>query len=260
MTEPPLHPSDVELFEVDQLRFIEGATLWVSPEERLAMDRIWDEAVQANPSLFDGPAVACTGLEWEAPGSMVLSWARATYRYRALRRVPGAPSVSSVFVAVAQPTDDGRLLVGRMSPSTATPGRLQLPGGSLESPPHEQPLDVVALRRHAARELVEETGVHTRPESLALWLVTRGEHGNVGFLFRSPSRPAQLLHQRFEALVSSETARGQEPELDQIALIRSETELATLGRPPVDYLAPVVHRYAQEGSTTTPDRAANRTD
>ncbi|GAA4625964.1 hypothetical protein GCM10023196_032240 [Actinoallomurus vinaceus] len=33
--------------------------------------------------------VACAGIEWERPHSLVLSWARVTYRHYALRRVPG---------------------------------------------------------------------------------------------------------------------------------------------------------------------------
>jgi 8-oxo-dGTP pyrophosphatase MutT (NUDIX family) len=107
-----------------------------------------------------------------------------------------------------------------------------------------EPLDVAALRRHAARELVEETGIEMRPDDLTLWLVTRGESGNVGVLFFAPCRPASLLHERFAALVSSEIALGRDPELDQIALIRSQAELAGLGGSQVDYLQPVVRRYA----------------
>ncbi|MEU6066939.1 NUDIX domain-containing protein [Streptomyces sp. NPDC047082] len=243
-------PSDwnvapTELFDVRAISFVEGKVPALSAGVRSAMDRVWDEALRADPSLFDGPAVACTGLR-EEPGSLVLFWARATYRYRGLRRVPGAPSVSSLFVALVQPTDDGRLLVGRMSTSTATPGRLQLPGGSMEPPPHGEPLDVPALRAHAARELAEETGLDTPPEDLALWLVTRGERGNVGFLFRAPARPAELLHRRFAALVAAETAQGGEPELDRIVLVGSEAELAGLGGPRVDYLGPVVRRFTDQ--------------
>ncbi|MFF3460182.1 NUDIX hydrolase [Streptomyces sp. NPDC002730] len=258
MTEHLLQPSGVDLLHVHRLRFAEGAPSSLSPEERQAMNRVWDEAVQANPSLFDGPAVACTRLHWEDPGSLVIFWARATYRYRALRRVPGAPSVSSMFVCVVQPTDDGRLLVGRMSSSTAAPGRWQLPGGSIEPPPQGELLDLAALRSHAARELVEETGVDTPPEDLNLWLVTRGEHGNVGFLFQAPVRPAQLLHQRFAAQTASERTLGREPELDQIALVRSPAELAGLGNSHVDYLDPVVHRYAE--TVVTDQRLTTSTD
>ncbi|WP_329453482.1 NUDIX hydrolase (plasmid) [Streptomyces sp. NBC_01724] len=244
MTKPLLHVSAAELFEVQGLRFVESALPELSVEHRLAMNRVWDETVEDNPSAFDGPAVACTGLDWEEPGTLVLSWARATYRYRGLRRVSGAPSVSSVFVCVVQPTDDGSLVVGHMSSSTATPDRLQLPGGVLEPPLHGEPLDAAVLRSNAARELVEETGIDTPPQDLELWLVTRGASGSVGFVFLAPGCRTELVHGRFDALVSSEKALGREPELDQIMLVRSPAELANLGGTAVDYLEPVLRRYA----------------
>ncbi|MER6951631.1 NUDIX hydrolase [Nonomuraea sp. NPDC000554] len=246
MPEPLLPPSGVELMDVHRLRLVEAAAPAMSPEDRLAMDRVWEKAVRANPSLFDGPVAACAGLDREGPHSLVLFWARTTYRRYALRRVPGATSwLPSLFVSVVQPTADGRLLVGRMSPSTATPGRWQLPGGSVEPPDDREPLDEAALRRHAARELVEETGIDTPPDDLTLWLVARGKRGSVGVLFLAPGRPASLIHERFAALVSSETALGRDPELEQIALVRSQAELAGLVGPQVDYLEPVVHRYAE---------------
>lgn len=205
---------------------------------------MWDKAVQANPSLFDGPVVACAGLEWEGPHTLVLSWARVTYRHYALRRVPGATSwLPSLFVNVVQPTGDGCLLAARMSSSTAAPGRWQLPGGSVEPPEEHEVLDEAALRRHAARELAEETGVGTGPEDLTLWAVTRGEHQSIGLTFLAPRRPASELRERFAALVVAEQALGREAELDQIALVRSPAELADLDGPHVDYLELIVRRY-----------------
>ncbi|MFE3325462.1 NUDIX hydrolase [Streptomyces sp. NPDC059176] len=246
MTQPRQRASGVELFEARRILFTEGRPPRLSIEHRRAMDRAWSEAVEANPNLFDGPVVACTGLEGEGSDTLVLSWARASYRYRALRVVPGAPPVASVFVGVVQPSDDGRLLVGRMSSSTVVPGRIQLPGGSMEPPGQGEPLDVAGLRRHAARELVEETGVDTPAEDLALWCVTRGEYGNVGFLFRAPSRPPAELHERFSALVSAETAHGHQPEFDRILLVRSAAELVGVPGPRMDYLETVVRRHAEE--------------
>lgn len=210
------------------------------------MDRVWAEAVQANPTFFDGPVTACAGVEWEEPRSLVVAWVRTSFRFYALRRVPGATSwLPALFVSVLQPTDDGRLLVGRMSASTSHPGRWLLPGGSMEPPPGEhQPLDTAALRRHAARELIEETGIDTSPDELTLWVAARGEFGNVGVLFLAPPRPAALVHERFAALAAAETALGRDPELDRIVLLGSPAELADLDGPHVDYLEPVVRRYA----------------
>jgi 8-oxo-dGTP pyrophosphatase MutT (NUDIX family) len=246
VTEPLPRSSDVALLDVHRLRFVEAATPRLSPDDRSAMDRVWEEAVRANPSLFDGPVAACAGVEREGPHSLVVSWARTTYRHYAMRRVPGAVSwLPSLFVAVVQPTDDGRLLVARMSSSTAAPGRWQLPGGSVEPPDDQEPLDLGTLRRHAARELVEETGLDMPPGELTLWRVTRGRNGNIGALFTAPRKPASFLYERFEALVRSETAHGVQPELDRIALIRSPGDLAGLDGPHVDYLEPVVRLFTR---------------
>ena len=139
----------VDLFEVSQLRFVETAGPDLSPAMRSIIDSAWDEAVLANPALFDGPVVLRTKLDQAASGHLVVSWARATYRYRVLRQLQDAPALSSVFVCILQPTQDGRLLIGRMSNSTSFPGQLQFPGGNMEPPPAGQPLTLDDLRRHA---------------------------------------------------------------------------------------------------------------
>jgi 8-oxo-dGTP pyrophosphatase MutT (NUDIX family) len=91
---------------------------------------------------------------------------RATYRYRAVRQIPGATALSSVFVCVLQPASDGRLLVGQRSASTSSPGLIQLPGGNLEPSPPGEELTLDTLRRHASTELAEETGVVADPDDL----------------------------------------------------------------------------------------------
>lgn len=239
-------PAGVDLFDVHRLRLTEAEPPRLSPDDEAARDRVWDKAVQANPSLFDGPVVACAGLQWDGPHSLVLSWARVTYRHYALRRVPGNTAwLPSLFVNVVQPTDRGHVLVGRMSSSTAAPGRWQLPGGSAEPPAEHEPLDEAALRRHAARELVEETGVDLPPEELSQWAITRGEHRSIGLAFLAPPRPAAMLRERFKVATTAEQALGRDPELDRIALVSSPAELADLEGPHADYLEPVIRRFTK---------------
>ncbi|MEU9900748.1 NUDIX hydrolase [Streptomyces phaeochromogenes] len=247
MTQPLLHPS-VDVLEAHELRFVEAPPPQLSREHQQAQDRIWDEKARANPGLFDGPVVACAGLDRAGPHELVLHWTRVTYRHYALRWVPDADPLPSLFVDVLQPTDGGALLAGRMSPSTAAAGRWQLPGGSVEYPDGNDPLDTAGLRRNAARELAEEIGIDTDPDTLALWAITRGTIGNIGVHFLALPLPASLLRERFAAVVSSTTEAGSEPELDQIALVQSPADLDNLHGPHVDYLGPVVHRYAQTRS------------
>lgn len=204
---------------------------------------MWDKAVQANPALFDGPVVACAGLEQAGPAKLRLSWVPVTYRHYALRRVPGATALPSLFVNVLQPVEDGRVLVARMSPSTAAPGRWQLPGGSVEPPHAGGVLNESGLAEQAARELVEEAGIGTAAEELRLWGVTRGENGSVGLTYLAPPLSEAAVRGAFDATVAAERAQGRDPELDEIAFMRSPGELAGLAGPHADYLEPIVRRY-----------------
>ncbi|MER8062765.1 MULTISPECIES: NUDIX hydrolase [unclassified Streptomyces] len=168
---------------------------------------------------------------------------RVTYRHYALRRVPGASALPSLFVNVVQPTTEGRVLAARMSPSTAAPGRWQLPGGSVEPPPIGEALDEAGLAGQAARELAEELGLTTPASALKLWAVTRGENGSVGVTYHAPALTETAVRAAFAAVTADERAQGREPELDDIALIRSPQELLGLPGPHADYLEPIIRRY-----------------
>jgi 8-oxo-dGTP pyrophosphatase MutT (NUDIX family) len=229
-----------ELLVAEGLRLVEVAPPVLPAVARTAMDREWDKAVLANPALFDGPVAVCAGLSRETPDTLLVSWSRVTYRYFALRRVPGATVQRSLFVSVVQPAEDGRVLVGRMSSATAAPGRWQFPGGSVEPPAGHEPLDEHALRRHAALELAEETGVDLPAAELTRCLVTHGDDGQVGVHYLAPPLPADLLRERFRALVGADEALGRVPEFDRIALVGSPAELPDLAGPHVAYLEPVV--------------------
>lgn len=238
-----LPPVGIDLFDVERLLLTEAAEPPLPPQDAEARDRVWDMAVRANPALFDGPVAACGGLERIGPRVLRLSWVRVTYRHYALRRVPGATALPSLFVNVVQPTDDGRVLAVRMSSSTDAPGRWQLPGGSVEPPRDGAVLDESALAGQAARELAEELGGCVAAENLKLWVVTRGENGSIGLTHLAPALPEAALRADFTAAAAAERAQGREPELDDIALVRSADELAGLTGPHADYLEPIVRRF-----------------
>ncbi|MFG3590887.1 NUDIX domain-containing protein [Streptomyces sp. NPDC047990] len=143
---------------------------------------------------------------------------------------------------VVQPTDDGRVLVARMSPAS---GRWQLPGGSLEPPRSGAVLDESALAGQATRELAEElcTGASPPPEPEAVGGHPRQERQCRPDVPR-PSPPEATLRAGFTAAAAAERAQGRDPELDGIALVHSLDELAALAGPDADYLDPIVRRLS----------------
>lgn len=215
------------------------------------MDKIWDEAVLRNPALFDGPVAVCAGLTEDGNGRVVLEWARTTYRNFALRMVEGARSwLPSLFVAVAQPTDDGRLLVGRMGGSTAAPGRWQLPGGSVDPPLTGAELTPQSLRGHAALELGEEVGAPGGPLELSVWTAVRCPNGNIGVLFRAPGHPWETLRAGFEELRRSERTADRESEFVEVDVIAGPQDLK-VRQPVADYLPAAVDLFFTRSGVLT---------
>ncbi|MEU5757254.1 NUDIX domain-containing protein [Streptomyces sp. NPDC047829] len=245
MSETP--PADiVHFFAARTLRLAETAEPPLPRAHQQARDRIWNDKTHGNPGLFDGPVVACAAIEETDDQTLLLHWVRVTYRHYALRWVPGATALPSLFVTVLQPTLEGTLLTGRMAPSTAAPGRWQLPGGSVDVPPPDEHLDETALRRNAQRELAEEVGIDVSADALRLWAVTRGEHGNIGIHYLAPPQASSDLNDSYSAVARAAHAQGMHPEFDKIQYMSSENDLKSLPAPHVDYLASVMRRFTRE--------------
>jgi len=126
---------------------------------------------------------------------------------------------------------------------------IQFPGGNLEPPPLGQEITTSALRRHAAAELAEETGINAAPDDLALWAVARTSNGNVGFFFLAPSLPVEFILQRHGSVVLAERLMGREPEFAEVALVTDAAGLALLDGRPANYLLPLFERFRATGQS-----------
>ncbi|WP_051804602.1 NUDIX hydrolase [Streptomyces griseus] len=213
--------------------------------ERAEVDRLWQETRAGNPAAFDGPVATALGVDRPRPGSLVVRWAPTTYRMRALRRLwPSDRVPGSLYVTALVPTGSG-VLIGRGSPGTARPGHWTLPGGTVEPPPPGEGLDIAGLRRHAVRELSEETGMRVPAGDLRLWALTRSRRfGSLGFHFACPAVSESLVRRRHANLTGTRAAPATEPppELDALAFVASPGEATDLG-PTADYLPQLLGRH-----------------
>ncbi|MFJ1757262.1 hypothetical protein [Kitasatospora sp. NPDC088134] len=113
--------SAVDFFSDPRPAFREADPPALTPEEEQAVERFWLEALERQPAFFDGPAVACLGIERELPDRLTVVWVRSSYRYRVLRKVAGASwRPASLFATVLQPVCGGGLVVGRGLPGLDT--------------------------------------------------------------------------------------------------------------------------------------------
>ena len=130
---------------------------------RTRINRLFARRKAATPSLYDGETVLSN--RWRiAGGRLEIDCQRI--RYAGLlhwlstgrRQVVGLQGGTVHFFAVAVViASDGRVLLGRMGPSTANAGKVYMPSGSME-------LEDFAgargdLEANMAREVMEETGI-----------------------------------------------------------------------------------------------------
>jgi 8-oxo-dGTP pyrophosphatase MutT (NUDIX family) len=139
-----------------RLRVLEGAHPWFSANGP-AIARHWEREVAANPNLFDGRMVFqhelgfsdghIEGRSHIVPYSAFLHW-RAVGRNDGGHHLFGMPMIFS---------SDGALILIRMAETTANPGRVYAPAGSLDD--HDIADGFCDLDGNMRREALEETGL-----------------------------------------------------------------------------------------------------
>jgi len=215
------NPAPVKLSHVQRLRFRQ-ADRSLDSAECVRLDDWWRTYQAAHPHFHNGPVIACRRVVHEAEGSLVVEWYRTDYAHFLVREAPelGIAPAHTIFSAVALTTREGGLLVGRMAEDTASPNRLQFPGGGVVMPEGESLTPEVCL--HAAlEELEEEVGLQLPEEQIVLWrLKTGGASGDLGLFYRIVEPVDEVVVTRaFEALQEREQRAGIASELSEIVFL-----------------------------------------
>jgi 8-oxo-dGTP pyrophosphatase MutT (NUDIX family) len=148
----------------------------------------------------------------------------------------------AIFCSVALLATSGDLLVGRMAEETASPGRLQLPGGNV-TVGRTGLLSAESCAEEACREFQEEIGIALLPDELSLWRVKAGgQFDDVGVIFKcEPGRSEREIREAFDLHVQTVRRAGMSSEFEELLFVGTDFFAGGISHEWVDYL-PVVAR------------------
>lgn len=210
-------PPEGEIFEVSsfRLRVVEEPHAWVL-ENAAAIRHNWDREVAANPHLFNGEMVLQRALSFASghiegrahmvPFASFLHWRRSG-------RGAGAHHLFAMPMIISA---DGAVMAIRMAETTANPGRVYSPAGSLDG--HDVKAGLCDLGGNMRRETGEETGLDLgEMDADPVWRAVHMINSVAVFrLFRS-ALPAAELQVRVAGHVAADAA----PEISEMIAIRS---------------------------------------
>lgn len=189
------------------------------------IDAHWADLRRDKPALFDGRVLVAHSLSIDPTdgGTLRARGFETTYKPFICWRdfgFPGAP-VANLFAMAALRSADGAFILGEMSASTASAGKLYFPAGTPE-PSDADAAGIVDLQANALRELKEETGFGLADVALedGWTIVFDGARVACMKALRSPLGTDALL-QRFAAFRATE----KDPELDALVPVHSPDDL-----------------------------------
>jgi 8-oxo-dGTP pyrophosphatase MutT (NUDIX family) len=207
---------------------VRGRTL-LPPDVKREADRYWEDLRVAGHRFERGPVLRAMSLTTSDGAALVTAeWTDYAHLMASrAHRLPPEWDCQPVFGAALVETIDGRLVVGRMNPATASPGRWQLPGGGAE--PADADDGRLCVRRLVGREVQEELGVGithpavARVEAVGAMLLASGA-GGLALRVRL-HWPFERLRTWFLEWSEAQRARGEVPEFTEIRGIPEDGEL-----------------------------------
>ncbi len=208
----------------------------------------WSGWVADRPHLYNGALLGVQSCDARADGGVEIVWFVTSYAHY-LQRATSSPVSSparALFCSLALLSASGSLVIGQMSDRTSSPGRLQLPGGNIDTEPSGH-LSIGHCAQEARREFDEETGVPIDGMPIKLWRIkTGGAHGDVGLIFLCRSALAdEDIQGAFAAHLKASDTKGESPEFSRLVLMQPSRFQADDVGPCVDYLPAVMALLAR---------------
>lgn len=237
----------VDFLPANEITFVRRELIPPSAAHEAAVAESWRTAIERNPNLFNGPLVSPRGATISG-GMCTVRWHHSDFAHysfsRQNRDLPIKTAVGTVFVSVAVPTTDERLVVGRMSGNTSTPGAVQLPGGGVSIGREQTEVAERDLIATAVQEASEEIGIILDPASLRICgIIKRHRPPDIGVVFATEPRAWHEVETAFTALRQREQQAGVVSEFDELLAVGASRDLTNLSAARgevIDYLPAVV--------------------
>jgi 8-oxo-dGTP pyrophosphatase MutT (NUDIX family) len=154
-----------------------------------------------------------------------------------------------MYACALTETSDGYWVIGEMAEHTASPRRLQLPGGGIDE--SDLKGDQVDFLHSVVREVQEELGINLSEmadevQIQPLYLKTGGERHSATLIYHF-GLPFTLedMRQHYDVYVHRLRGEGKKPEFASLAFLKKEKSAVTRflrldQRPRVDYLDPLL--------------------
>lgn len=177
----------IRLSKVKYIKFIEVEN-GLNVKERECINAFWKTYSKTKPYLFNGKILAIESVKFEKE-TAVLKWYQSTYAHYLMskQRVSDVQNCCILYCSIILETTNGNIVLGKMSSTTSTAGKILLPGGNVEL--ENGILDNDICKQNAVRELKEEIGFELFPENLQLLAIkSQGKNGEVGLFFKSKQK------------------------------------------------------------------------